>query len=190
MQAIEFKQGQTLLDTALEAYGSLEGIFEILAVNPDLNMHSTPAQGTVIKAGTDLMRREIVKYYLEKEIIPATAVNFDVEAYLNLINQKMATQIVDESIIGNHTFPGGKLENLYKNLTIQITYFITQPITVYVEQSLDGVSWDPIPGAEYTLDKTLNSHTFNFVDLLTKYARVRVEATGISGVIEKIEYLV
>jgi hypothetical protein len=189
MQVIKVLTGQTVCDVALLHTGDISSVIEILELNPDIELDTKLQPGQLLKVG-DVISSETVAYYNEENIAPASALNFDVKSYLELINNKMTTQELDHTITQNVAFQGVKLDNLYKNLTIQLTYALTQNVTAYVEQSLDGVSYDPIPGADQVLDKTKTSHTFNFVDLLTNYVRVRIEAPTASGVIEKITYLV
>ena len=68
-------------------------------------------------------------------------------------------------------------------MTIQINYSgVTQDdIHVFLEQSLDGLSYDAIRDADFTLDSQKVSHTFNVLGLLANYVRLRVECPNDVG---------
>lgn len=183
------KYGQTLIDMALQASGSVTALPQYLQANAiALDKRLTDAERINAAA---VVNQSVVDYYDKNKIIPATGPDFNVSEYLELLNLMETKQELDHTITsGSRAFTGVKLDNLYKALTIQVNYTISEPVTLKVEQSLDGQNWSAVAGAEDVIHSTENTFTFNIVDLMTTYVRVIVEATGNAGVIESIIYKV
>ncbi len=76
MGKIITKQGQSLLDIALQAYGSIEGVFGLLADNPTKLTAITdcPTPGTELKVTGKVLNKYVVNEYSDYNIVPATAI--------------------------------------------------------------------------------------------------------------------
>ena len=77
MGKIITKQGQSLFDIALQAYGSIEGVFGLLADNPTKLVAVTdcPTPGTELKVTGVASNKYVVAEYSDYNIIPATALS-------------------------------------------------------------------------------------------------------------------
>jgi hypothetical protein len=75
MGKIITKQGQSLFDIALQAYGSIEGVFGLLADNPTKLTAITdfPTPGTELKVTGAALNKFVVAEYSDYNIVPATA---------------------------------------------------------------------------------------------------------------------
>lgn len=182
------KNGQTLIDIALQVSGSVTALPGYIRDN-DVPLDAM-LNGVSIEA-SNVVNQSVVDYFTRNKLHPATGVGYDIINYLELMNLMETKQELDYTIkSGSHAFTGVKLDNLYKSLSIQVNYTISEAVTLKVEQSLDGQNWSPVAGAEDVIHSTDNSFTFNIVDLMTAYVRVIVEATGNAGVISEIIYKV
>lgn len=64
------KNGQNLFDVALQLSGSIEGIYDLLVCNPDINADSVLENGQDITYHDDfIINQDIVKYFLENNIV-------------------------------------------------------------------------------------------------------------------------
>ncbi len=190
MSKIITMTGQTAIDIAIQELGSVSGVIDLLRLNPTLKADGQIGAGTIIKL-PKIINTTVVRLFSDNQIKPVSSIDYDIEAHLNLINTGMATQVLNHVITsGEKYFPSVRVYNLYKNLTIQIDYNISSPVKVSVEQSLDNEDFSPIPTAWFDLHTTENTHTFNIVNLLTNYVRVKVEAAGAYGTINEIMYKV
>lgn len=177
---------QSVFDLAIQEFGSIEGVFDLLAANPGLEFDSDIASGTVLKIDGEIINREVVDYYKKYNIKPATG---DIEGLIEYTNDDggMITRTYNYDLSGgDNTFDGVRLYNLYKDVSIQINYTgINSGVKTYIETSLDGVNFSPIPDADYTLDPAKPSHTFLLFGLTTAYIRLRVE-DGNAGTIDNM----
>lgn len=72
-------QNQTLSDIALQVYGSLEGVF-VLATDNDLSVTDELKAGQVLGYQAEkVINKQIVQYYSDNNIHPATAFPCDVD---------------------------------------------------------------------------------------------------------------
>lgn len=66
------KPGQNLFDVALHLYGTIEGLFDILISNPDINMNSELAYGQELEYHEGFVLNEsIVNEFKNRELVPA-----------------------------------------------------------------------------------------------------------------------
>lgn len=71
--------GQSLVDIAIQVYGSAEGVF-LLAEENNLEVTAELKPGQILEYKTEnVMNKSIAKYYSAKKIHPATAAPFDPE---------------------------------------------------------------------------------------------------------------
>lgn len=186
MSNLQAYQHQSPFDLAIQEYGSIEGIFDLLAANPGLEFDSDIASGTVLKLEGEIVNQAVVDYYENNNIKPATG---NIEGLIEFTKDDggMITKAYNYNLAGgSNTFDGVRLFNLYKDVSIQINYTaINTGVKVYIETSLDGVNFSPIPDADYTLDNTRPSHTFLLLGLTVAYIRLRVD-NGAAGTIDKM----
>lgn len=74
------KERQTIFDIALQCCGSIEAAFAMAAAN-DIGLTETlPNDIAVNGVGTIAINKRIVKYYTDRRIVPATALQTDSES--------------------------------------------------------------------------------------------------------------
>jgi hypothetical protein len=80
MGKIIIKSGQSLFDIALQAYGTIEGVFSLLADNPGklttLTDELTP--GTELVVNGAVLNKYVADEYTNRGIIPATGLRHEV----------------------------------------------------------------------------------------------------------------
>lgn len=183
MRLILTSENQTVWDLALQYLGSVEGVFEILALNAFLRLDLALPEGQEVFIPDTVINQEVVNYYDQYSIIPATG-NGEL---LTLTDNDMVKITQDISYylnLGATELPGVRIVNLKGDLTVQIDYSITSDphVIIHVEQSLDGLQWSSINGSGYTLDPAKESHTYNIKGLLTDYVRVVIDQTGVGSI--------
>ncbi len=176
MRVIIAENNQTLWDIALQAMGDVAGVFDILNLNPFLRLDMAIPAGTEVLVPDTVINSQVANYYTLNQIVPVSGLGEEVE----LSNQDLIfiKQTLNYMLAGgNHEFDGIRLWNLYEKMTIQINYsaVTSESVRVFLEQSLDGLAYDTIIDAEFTLDPEKVSHTFNVLGLLANYVRLRVE---------------
>lgn len=69
MKQVIVQQGQTIVDIALQEYGSVEGLFALLEANQTLDLDSQlePGQKVLIRV-EDVVNSDIVNYYQRNNI--------------------------------------------------------------------------------------------------------------------------
>jgi len=186
MSNITTYQHQSVFDLAIQEYGSIEGVFDLLAANLGLEFDSDIVSGTELKIDGEIINQDIVDYYKKYNIKPATG---NVEGLVEFTNSDggMITKTYNYALTGgDNTFDGIRLYNLNKDVSIQINYTnVNTGVKVYIETSLDGVNYSPIPDCNYVLDITKSSHTFLLMGLTSAYMRLRVE-NAVLGTIDKM----
>lgn len=65
-------QNQSLFDISLQEFGSVEGLFNLLLANPGMQIDSDIPSGTILKLDGEVIRPEVVDYYIKNGIKPAT----------------------------------------------------------------------------------------------------------------------
>jgi len=78
-------------------------------------------------------------------------------------------------------------------MSVQVKYssILTADVSSYLEQSLNGVDWNSLPGTMTLLDKTKPSLLYNLNTQPGIFIRVGIiQGTDITGVIDKIDYLI
>jgi hypothetical protein len=190
MRLILTSENQTVWDLALQYMGSAEGVFDILALNAFLRLDIALAEGQEVFIPDTILNEEVVNYYDQYSIIPATGTG----ELLTLTDNDMVKITQDISYYltnGATALPGVRIVNLKGDLTVQIDYSISPDphVVIHVEQSLDGLQWSSINGSGYTLDPAKESHTYNIKGLLTDYVRVVIDQTGV-GTINQITWRV
>lgn len=186
MNNVTAYKDQSVFDIALQEYGSIEGVFDLLAGNPGLEFDNTFEPGTVLKLEGDIINQEVVDYYTKNNIKPATSIE-GLEEYSNKKNDMITKTYNYDLSEGDKTFEGIRLYNLNKDLTIQINYsnIVATNVKVYIESSLDGANYSAIPYCYYTLQYYEQSHTFYIYDIITSYIRLRIEVgDAVAGTID------
>ncbi|MDP2723212.1 MAG: hypothetical protein Q8O72_10675 [Bacteroidales bacterium] len=167
---------QSVFDIAIQEFGSIEAVFDLLVANPGLAFDSMIASGTTLKITPAILYKDVVDFYQKYALKPATG---DIAGLIEYTKSDggMITKTYNYDLAnGNNTFDGVRLYNLSDNLTIQINYIaINTGVVVYIDSSLDGINYSPIPDASYTLDASLMTHQFLIIGLTTAYVRLRVE---------------
>lgn len=190
MKVITAQTGQTLFDIALQEMGSVDGVFDILNANAFLRLDMAIPAGTKVLVPDTVFQPGIVDYYTRNGLHPASSLGENVT--LNEEDMIYITQPVAYDLSGGDTaFEGVRLWNLRDALTAQVDYtgVAEADITVYVEQSLDGIDYSPVEGASQILDHSKTTHTFNISSLLTNFCRLRVEVAGVGdGTIDEITW--
>ena len=186
MKTVIALQDQTLFDIALQEMGSIEGVFDILAANAFLRLDMAIAAGTNILVPKTVINASVVDYYQRNNIRPVSGLGEEIS--ISQDNMIQIKQIVAyDTAGGNKSFDGVRLANLGDELSVQINYTaLTGTVTVYVEQSLDGVAFSPIANALVQLDGSKTTHTFNISGLVTDFTRILLEAIGATGTIDEI----
>lgn len=182
MRVIIAENNQTLWDIALQAMGDVSGVFDILSLNPFLRLDMAIPAATEVLVPDAVINSQVANYYALNEIVPVSGLGEEVVLADNdLIYIKQTLNYALSG--GDHSFEGIRLWNLYEKMTIQINYSgVTQDdIHVFLEQSLDGLSYDAIRDADFTLDSQKVSHTFNVLGLLANYVKLRVECPNDVG---------
>jgi hypothetical protein len=75
IKKIRLSGKRSLKDIALEHYGTLEGMAEILKLNPGLSITDVPSAGVEIFIFVNQDKNKIVNYYEKDSYIPATGSN-------------------------------------------------------------------------------------------------------------------
>jgi len=79
MGKIITKSGQTLFDIALQVYGTIEGVFGLLADNPGKTSTLTdePTPGTELMVNGTVLNKYVANEYANRGIIPATGIHHE-----------------------------------------------------------------------------------------------------------------
>jgi len=182
---------QSVFDIALQAYGSVAGVFELLKANAGLELDSHIAPGTVLQVPGEPVNQEVVDYYIKNNIKPATG-NLDGLPEYSEEDDIMIERIYNYNLSnGDNSFDGIRLYNLNNDgiFSIQINYSAinSSDVQLMVESSLDGVNYTQIEGAAVTIDNTLSAFTFNFIGLKTVYIRLKVlKGIATAGTIDNL----
>ncbi|CAL2094720.1 hypothetical protein [Tenacibaculum sp. 190524A05c] len=90
MVAIKLEENQNLFDAAVQEFGSIEGLFEVLESNDITNITSASEDNISVyndlKIQGDFVERDVVEYYVAREKKPATA----------LTNQDIKLSVIPE----------------------------------------------------------------------------------------------
>jgi hypothetical protein len=74
MKSITAQSGQTVFDIALQELGSIEGVFDLLEANPDLQLDSAVVVGTSVKKPTPVIDLRVAEYYSRNGITPVSEI--------------------------------------------------------------------------------------------------------------------
>lgn len=188
MNIVISRLNQTVFDIALRELGDASGVFVILAANAFLRMdYSLPAGVKILIPDGNVINADVVDYYSRNNIYPATG-----DGQLAVIDQQYMVEIIQNITYdisqGAKSFNGERLYNLDGELTVQVNFSnISLAATAYVEQSLDGINFNPIANASQAIPAGSGSITFNLTGLLTDYCRVRIAVGGATtGSIDEI----
>jgi hypothetical protein len=188
MNIVISQSNQTVFDIALRELGDAGGVFIILAANAFLRMdYSLPAGVKILIPDGSVIRADIVDYYSRNNIYPATG-----DGQLASIDPQYMVEIIQNATYdvsqGAKSFDGERLYNLQGSLTVQVNFSnISLAATAYVEQSLDGINFNPIAAASQAIPIGSGSITFNLAGLLTDYCRLRIALAGATtGTIDSI----
>ena len=190
MTIVISQANQTVWDITLQTLGSVEGIFNILAANAFLRIDYTLPAGVQILIPDGLViKPDVVDYYVKNNIYPATG-----DGHFATIDPQNMVEIIQNTAYdlsgGNVSFPGERLYNLRHKLTVQINFSnVSLAAIAYIEQSLDGINYNPIVNISEAVPVVSGSSsiTFNIEGLLTDYSRVRIAVAGATtGTIDEI----
>lgn len=188
MKTVVSEANQTVWDIALQELGSAEGAFDILSANAFLRFDYSLPAGVKIFIPDGLVRKpDVVDYYVKNNIHPATG-----DGQLAVISQENMIRIEQTTAYdlagGNKSFDGKRLYNLQEMLSVQVNFTnVSLAGTAYIEQSLDGINYDPIVDASQAIPAASGSITFNLDGLVTDYCRVRwAQAGATTGTIDSI----
>lgn len=71
---VTVKSGQSIFDIALQEYGSVEGVYNLMQDNParipSLDVDLLP--GDVLLIGSDPVQKDVTDYYTRNSVFPAT----------------------------------------------------------------------------------------------------------------------
>ena len=81
MNNVVIHNHQTPLDLAIQNYGSVEGIVDLLLIN-NLSVTDTLEAGQQLQNSTELFNQDIVTYYDNRAIRPATGENLEFDISL------------------------------------------------------------------------------------------------------------
>ncbi len=75
MVTIKLEENQNLFDAAIQEYGSIEGLFELLEVNliTDIALENEVSVYDDLKVNGLTVKRNVIEYYIAREKKPATA---------------------------------------------------------------------------------------------------------------------
>jgi hypothetical protein len=71
MKKVKVLNNQTIWDIALQEYGDVTGVFQILTDNPSIDLDTDLTEGTILYINGEPLNQDVVSYYKEKEIKPA-----------------------------------------------------------------------------------------------------------------------
>ncbi len=72
METIRPQQNQNILDIALQEYGSIETVFDVLEDNERFDITDDISVYEDLEVGREAFKRDIVAYYLANNVKPAT----------------------------------------------------------------------------------------------------------------------
>ncbi len=75
MATIRLEENQNLFDAAIQEYGSIEGIFELLDANSitDIGLETEVSVYDDLEIAGSKLKRNVIEYYIAREKKPATA---------------------------------------------------------------------------------------------------------------------
>lgn len=189
MNKVTTYKHQSPFDIAIQEYGSIEGVFDLLENNPGLEFDSAIAPGTSLAIG-EAVNPEVVDYYRRNNIKPATGNIEDLTEYTNE-DDGMIRRIYNYDLSnGSRNFEGVRLHNLAGECSFQINYqgLDAADVVVELQMSSDGVNWNDIrDDVFYALEPAKPYHTFMIYGLMTGYIRLVVNAgSATEGTIEKM----
>ena len=76
VKTIVVKGRQTLWDIAIQEYGSIEGVEQLIADNPGLvDYESNLVAGTLLKVKSDAVDKDVVDFFTKNELEPISALD-------------------------------------------------------------------------------------------------------------------
>ena len=191
MKTITAEANQTVFDIAIQDMGSVEGVFDILEANAFLRLDMSIPAGTKVLVPDTVIDADVVDYLSRNGFKPASGLGEEV----NLTDEDMIRieQITAYNLTGgNKSFDGKRLYNLREIFSVQINFTnVSLACTAYIEQSLDGINYNPIEDANQVIPTGSGSITFNLDGLVTDYCRIRIELSGATtGTIDLIYWRV
>jgi len=90
MAEIVVRENQTPYDLAIEAYGSVEGVFQLMDDNPWISLDAMPDVGRRVVVNGEALNAEVKDYLTRKKIEPANGGGNDpgVSAFSDGYNQE------------------------------------------------------------------------------------------------------
>ena len=188
MRSVIAKNGQTVIDIAIQYLGGIDAVFDILDANSSLALDLSIPVGTTVYIPDAAVNKAVAAYFERNAISPVSGLGEDqviTQNDMNTIQQNVNYNIAG----GDREFDRVQLFFLRDLLTVQIRYtsLSTETVVFAVDQSLDGENWTEVPYCSYILDRTKDTHTFNIVGILTNFVRghIRVPDTS-TGTIDHI----
>ncbi len=186
MKTVTAIANQTVWDIALQEMGDIVGAFDIMAQNAFIRPDTELTVGQLVLVPDTVIGAGVVDYFTRNNIKPVSGLGEKIA--LQSEDMIQIKQLVDYNLAGgDKSFDGVRLPNLGDELSVQINYTVlTGEVGVYVEQSLDGISFSAITGAVFQLDGSKPSHTFNIAGLVTDFTRIRLDVSGATGTIDEL----
>lgn len=192
MKQITTYNDQTVFDIAIQEMGSVEGVFELIDMNPELKLDLSFPAGMIVTIPKTVINAQVVDYYSRNNIKPVSGAGEEIT--LSDEDMTMITQDLEYDLInGDIEFPRVKLSNLREQLTVQIVYdgVTSSRVHLILDQSLDGENFSHVPESDFILNPLAPTHTYNVLGLLTNYVRACVHVEEPSeGIIHKIMWRV
>jgi len=181
MRTIQAYDNQSLFDIAIQETGAIESVWDLLDVNPALQIDLSIPAGITVTIPDVVLKSRVVQYFSENNIHPISGLGD--ESLITQNDMNTIKQDLDYNLNGgNREFDGIRLFFLHDMLSVQIVYsgITADTVMVSVDQSLDGVNWTTIPYVSQVLDKTKDAHTFNIIGLLTDFVRLHLSVPDAS----------
>jgi len=181
MRTIQAYDNQSLFDIAIQETGAIESVWDLLDVNPALQIDLSIPAGITVTIPDVVLKSRVVQYFSENNIHPISGLGD--ESLITQNDMNTIKQDLDYNLNGgNREFDGIRLFFLHDMLSVQIVYsgITADTVVVSVDQSLDGVNWTTIPYVSQVLDKTKDAHTFNIIGLLTDFVRLHLSVPDAS----------
>ena len=99
METIRPQQNQNILDIALQEYGSIETVFDVLEDNEQYDITGEISVYEDLKVGREAFKRDIVAYYMANNVKPATDITRREELQFAALSGVNFMTIEDDFII-------------------------------------------------------------------------------------------
>jgi hypothetical protein len=91
VKKIRCSGNRSLKDIAFEIYGSLDGMFDILLLNPDLIITDIPNAGDMIYVRENTDKNKVVIAYQSDGYIPSTGADVNIPPFPNIFDNTFSS---------------------------------------------------------------------------------------------------